>query len=33
MKLSPNLIEWSKQDGDLDSLRELPEFQALVVND
>ena len=33
MKLSPNLIEWSKQDSDLDSLRELPEFQALVVND
>ncbi len=33
MKLSPNLIEWSKQDGDLDSLRELPEFQALVVDD
>jgi len=31
--LSPNLIEWSKQDGDLDSLRELPEFQALVVDD
>ena len=33
MKLSPNLIEWSKQDGDLDSLRELPEFQVLVVDD
>jgi len=33
MKLSPNLIEWSKQDNDLDSLRELPEFQALVVDD
>ena len=33
MKLSPNLKEWSKQDNDLDSLRELPEFQALVVDD
>ncbi len=30
MKLSPNLLEWSKQDCDLASLRELPEFQALV---
>ncbi|TFH35756.1 MAG: ClbS/DfsB family four-helix bundle protein [Anaerolineales bacterium] len=27
--LNPKLIEWSKQDSDLDSLRELPEFQAL----
>ena len=33
MKLSPNLLEWSKQDSDLDSLRELPEFQTLVVDD
>ena len=33
MKLAPNLVEWSKQDNDLDSLRELPEFQALVVDD
>jgi tetratricopeptide (TPR) repeat protein len=33
MKLSPNLLEWSKQDNDLDSLREMPEFQALVAND
>ena len=33
MKLTPNLIEWSKQDSDLDSLRELPEFQTLVVDD
>ena len=32
-KRAPNLIEWSKQDSDLDSLRELPEFQALVVDD
>jgi len=32
MKLSPNLLEWSKQDNDLDSLRELPEFQAMVAD-
>lgn len=32
-KRAPNLIEWSKQDNELDSLRELPEFQALVVDD
>ncbi len=32
-KRAPNLMEWSKQDSDLDSLRELPEFHALVVND
>jgi hypothetical protein len=25
----PDLVEWSKQDSDLDSLRELPEFKAL----
>lgn len=31
LKRAPDLIEWSKQDGDLDSLRELPEFQALLV--
>jgi len=30
-KRAPNLIEWSKQDDDLDSLRELPEFQAMLV--
>ena len=30
LKRTPNLIEWSKQDDDLDSLRELPEFQALL---
>jgi hypothetical protein len=29
LPLNPGLIEWSKQDSDLDSLRELPEFQAL----
>jgi len=28
-KLRPDLIEWSKQDSDLNSLRELPEFKAL----
>ena len=28
-KLRPNLIEWSKQDSDLNSLREMPEFKAL----
>jgi hypothetical protein len=27
--LYPGLVEWSKQDTDLDSLRELPEYQAL----
>jgi len=32
LKLSPNLLEWSKQDSDLDSLRELPEFQAMVAD-
>jgi tetratricopeptide (TPR) repeat protein len=30
-KRAPNLIEWSKQDDDLDSLRELPEFQTMLV--
>jgi len=25
----PSLVEWSKQDPDLDALREIPEFQAL----
>ncbi|MGB2897501.1 MAG: DinB family protein [Anaerolineales bacterium] len=30
-KRAPNLIEWSKQDDDLNSLRELPEFQAMLV--
>lgn len=27
--LRPDLVEWSKQDGDLTSLRELPEYQSL----
>ena len=31
MKRAPNLIEWSMQDVDLDSLRELPEFKAMLV--
>lgn len=26
----PELIEWSKQDSDMDPLREMPEFKALV---
>jgi hypothetical protein len=30
-QLSPRLIEWSKDDHDLDSLRELPEFQAFFT--
>jgi hypothetical protein len=28
-KLNPGLVDWSKGDSDLDSLRELPEFVAL----
>ena len=28
-RLNPGLIDWSKEDSDLDSLRELPEFQVL----
>lgn len=28
-KLDPRLVDWSKQDSDLDSLRERPDFQAL----
>jgi hypothetical protein len=28
--LRPDLVDWSKQDSDLDSLRELPGFQALM---
>jgi tetratricopeptide (TPR) repeat protein len=32
MKYSPNLVEWSKQDNDLDTLRELPDFQAMVAD-
>jgi hypothetical protein len=27
--LNPSLVEWSKQDPDLDPIREMPEFQAL----
>jgi hypothetical protein len=29
LKLSPELVEWSKEDSDLDSLRDLPGYQAL----
>jgi tetratricopeptide (TPR) repeat protein len=29
LRLRPDLVEWSKQDSDLDSLRDLPDFQAL----
>jgi tetratricopeptide (TPR) repeat protein len=29
LKLNPDLIEWSKQDADLDSLRDDPAYQAL----
>jgi len=29
LPLIPSLVEWSKQDTDLDSLRDLPAFQAL----
>ena len=29
LKMVPALIEWSTQDSDLDTLREMPEFQAL----
>jgi len=30
LELNPALLEWSMQDSDLDSMRELPEFQALI---
>jgi tetratricopeptide (TPR) repeat protein len=29
LPLNPALVEWSKQDSDLDSLRDLPAFQAI----
>ena len=29
LEMNPQLVEWSKSDSDLDSLRELPEFKAL----
>jgi tetratricopeptide (TPR) repeat protein len=29
LAVNPKLIEWSKEDADLDSLRDLPEYQAL----
>lgn len=31
LPLIPSLVEWSKQDSDLDSLREVPTFQALYA--
>ncbi|MEW5873420.1 MAG: tetratricopeptide repeat protein [Chloroflexota bacterium] len=31
LPLHPGLVDWSRQDTDLDSLRELPEFQALYA--
>jgi hypothetical protein len=30
LRLRPDLMDWSKQDSDLDSLRELPAFRALT---
>jgi hypothetical protein len=30
LRLIPSLVEWSKQDTDLDSLRDNPAFQALI---
>lgn len=29
LRLNPDLTEWSKQDGDLDSLRTLPDYEAI----
>jgi tetratricopeptide (TPR) repeat protein len=31
LAVNPKLTAWSKEDGDLDSLRDLPEFQALYA--
>jgi tetratricopeptide (TPR) repeat protein len=31
LALAPDLIEWSKQDGDLDSLRDLDAFKAILA--
>lgn len=31
LQLSPQLVEWSKQDTDLDSLRDDPAYQALYA--
>jgi tetratricopeptide (TPR) repeat protein len=31
LRLRPDLLEWSKQDSDLDGLRDLPAFQALYT--
>ena len=29
LELTPALIDWSKEDSDLDAIRDLPEFKAL----
>jgi tetratricopeptide (TPR) repeat protein len=31
VKMAPNLLEWSKQDSDLDSLRDDPQFKAIYA--
>ena len=31
LRLNPDLIEWSKQDSDLDSIRDDPAYQALYT--
>jgi hypothetical protein len=31
LAVNPRLTEWSKEDSDLDSLRDLPAFQALYT--
>ncbi len=32
LELSPELVDWSKGDADLDALRDLPQFRALYVD-
>ena len=29
-KLKPDLVDWSRQDSDIDPLREMAEYQALI---
>ena len=31
LKLAPNLVEWSKQDTDLENLRDDPEFEEIYL--
>ena len=31
LRLRPDLVEWSKEDSDLDTLRDMPAFQALYA--